>query len=66
MSRVYLGVHYPSDVIVGAAIGFGVTKAVIFVFKGGDQEKRGGTLRNRHSLLIGESLEGGVSDERAS
>ena len=66
LSRVYLGVHYPSDVIVGAAIGYGVTKAVIFVFEGGDQGKKGGTLQNRHSLLIGESLEGGVSDERAS
>jgi undecaprenyl-diphosphatase len=41
LSRVYLGVHYPVDVIVGAAIGYGVTKAVILVSEGGDQGKKG-------------------------
>ena len=66
LSRVYLGVHYPSDVIVGAAIGYGVTKAIILVFEGGDKEKKAGTLGNRHYLLRGESLQYGVSDERAS
>ena len=37
LSRVYLGVHYPGDVIVGGVIGYGVTKAIILTSEGGDQ-----------------------------
>ncbi len=43
LSRVYLGVHYPGDVVVGAAIGYGVTKAIILAFGGGDYSKKAGT-----------------------
>jgi undecaprenyl-diphosphatase len=30
LSRVYLGVHYPSDVIVGASLGFSITWLMLF------------------------------------
>jgi len=32
LSRVVLGLHYPSDVAVGAAIGFATTKLVLLLF----------------------------------
>ena len=42
VARVYLGVHYPSDVLVGAAIGAGAATLVHFVmpdvFDGGEGE----------------------------
>ncbi len=35
-SRVYIGVHYPSDVLAGAAIGFGYGTVLIVVWRYGE------------------------------
>ena len=59
-------VYCPGDGIAGAAIGYGVKRDVITASKGGDRAKKGGTVRNRCGGLTGQSLEYGVSDERAS
>jgi membrane-associated phospholipid phosphatase len=32
LSRIYLGVHYPGDVLVGACLGFSITWLMLFFY----------------------------------
>jgi undecaprenyl-diphosphatase len=41
-TRIYLGLHYPTDVIVGALLGYGITRAYIFLYL----SRRGGRETN--------------------
>jgi undecaprenyl-diphosphatase len=42
-SRIWLGVHYPTDVVAGLIIGFCWASAVVLVTRGWDCERRGKT-----------------------
>lgn len=41
MSRMYIGVHYLTDVLVGAALGIGISYAMVVFYKKTDNPQRG-------------------------
>jgi undecaprenyl-diphosphatase len=50
-TRIYLSLHYPTDVFVGAILGYGITKIYIFyLFKKDDRDLNDG--RNRKAAMV--------------
>jgi undecaprenyl-diphosphatase len=49
LSRIYLGVHFPGDVIVGACVGLGITWLMLVVFR--ITERRNNGREDTHSAI---------------